>query len=286
MNKNEGYIRHLGYNLFYRKYGTGENILLAFHGFDQTSEHMQALSFAVDGNYTVYAFDVFFHGNSYIDEEVEDPVLTNSVFADMMQFFLDRFHIKKASLLGYSLGGKISMALVEVMPYKFENIFLLASDGFNRSFWNSFVARSAVGQYIFEKVIRHPEFFVKISGIMQKMKILPAKMHAFLLLQLESEAKRKKVYDVLLLFRELRPDLNRLRKTVKRYDFNLQIIVGKNDDVVLPQPAIDYMKKIDEAKLHILDCGHNLLLESDKIGSIVRNNSFHTVSWEMKHTSK
>ena len=103
-------------------------------------------------------------------------------------------------------------------------------------------------------------------------------MHAFLLLQLESEAKRKKVYDVLLLFRELRPDLNRLRKTVKRYDLNLQIIVGKNDDVVLPQPDIDYMKKIDEAKLHILDCGHNLLLESDKIGSIVRNNSFHTGS--------
>lgn len=282
MNKNEGFIHYDAYHLYYQRFGMGSKVLLALHGFDGCSVDFEKIQIALGNDYSIFSFDLFFHGKSYIDESVDDPIMDATTFGDLIQFFLDKHQFKKASLIGYSLGGKLAMGLAEVMPYKWENIFLLSSDGFNKSFWNNFVASTTLGQLIFERVIRHPHLFVKTAALMNQMKLLPDKLHSFLLLQMESPEKRKKVYDVLLLYREYRPNISRLGKICKRYQINLQVVAGKNDEIVPPQPMIDFMQGVSFGNMHVLNCGHNILDRTNEIATIVKNNLLHTVSWEMK----
>ncbi|MBK8845216.1 MAG: alpha/beta fold hydrolase [Bacteroidetes bacterium] len=282
MNNNEGFIHYDAYHLYYQRFGTGPKVLLAFHGFDGNSADFEKLQISLGIDYSIFSFDLFFHGKSYIDQSVDDPILNDTTFGDLIQFFLDKHQLKKTSLLGYSLGGKLAMGLVEVMPYKWENIFLIASDGFKQSLWNNFVASTTLGQLIFERVIRHPQIFVKVAAVMKRVKLLPHKLHSFLLLQMESPEKRKKVYDVLLLYREYRPNISRLGNICKRYQINLQVIAGKNDEIVPPQPMIEFMQGVNFGNMHLLNCAHNLLDLPNELATIVKNNLLHTVSWEMK----
>ena len=121
--------------LSYRKSGHGNKALLLFHGFGQHHQAFAALSDKLAPYFTLYAFDLFFHGNSQWNEG-EQP-LEKVMWKDILTKFLDEHNIGKFSVLGFSLGGKFALVSLELFPAQVEQIILLAPDGVKTSFWYS-----------------------------------------------------------------------------------------------------------------------------------------------------
>ncbi|OFX53242.1 MAG: hypothetical protein A2046_08545 [Bacteroidetes bacterium GWA2_30_7] len=115
-------------NLFYRKYGVGEPLLI-LHGLYGSSDNWFSIAKVLEKYFTVYLIDLRNHGQSP-HSDVHDY---NTMSADIEEF-LEQQSLKKIFLLGHSMGGKISikftknnpdlvkkLIIVDISPFTYEN---------------------------------------------------------------------------------------------------------------------------------------------------------------------
>ncbi len=124
-----------GAELNYGLYPGGPGILLAFHGFGQSQHYFSSLATSLEKNYTVYSFDLFYHGRSHWPDS-EQP-LSKEFWKEMITAFLQEQQIDRFSLVGFSLGGKFVLATLEALPERTDEILFIAPDGIRTSFWYS-----------------------------------------------------------------------------------------------------------------------------------------------------
>src|SRR5690349_5025567 len=107
--------------------------MLAFHGFGQGKEAFSTFGEALSSDYTLYSFDLFFHGKSEWNYE-EEP-LEKEFWSEIIQRFLKEQDIRSFSVVGYSMGGKFALATVEAFPTHVKEVYLLAPVGIWISPW-------------------------------------------------------------------------------------------------------------------------------------------------------
>ena len=94
--------------LFFTKVGNEPKSLLLFHGFGQNHEAFKRLEDSLQTSYTIYAFDIFFHGLSRWNKG-EQP-LEKLFWKELLSEFLKQNEIESFSLLGFIMGGKFALA--------------------------------------------------------------------------------------------------------------------------------------------------------------------------------
>src|SRR5687767_8509330 len=107
--------------LHYRKLGNGPKVLLAFHGFGQDISFFSPVAEALVNEFTIYAFDLFFHGKSWLEKE--HAPLSKALLADLMQRFLAKEKVEKFSVTGFSMGGKFALSVLESFPEKVHSLY-------------------------------------------------------------------------------------------------------------------------------------------------------------------
>ena len=78
--------------------GSGKQVLLMFHGFGQDHTAFHAIEKPLAEQYTLYQFDLYFHGNSTWGDG-EKP-LEKSYWHEMLQTFLTTFTYRKILIAG------------------------------------------------------------------------------------------------------------------------------------------------------------------------------------------
>ena len=125
--------------LEYLTFGKGSNIILAFHGFGRKAEDFLLFEKILEEKYTVISFNFFHHGNSsYPNDRIEKNTLSVEELNDFFEYFLKEKNISRFSLMGYSMGGKICLSLLEKFANRIDDIFLFAPDGIKINFWYGF----------------------------------------------------------------------------------------------------------------------------------------------------
>ena len=100
-----------GIDLYYRIQGSGSPIILVHAlGMDHSMWDAQGLEFS--GSYQVISYDLRGHGQS----ESPDHPYSIDLFADDLDQFLHFLGLKKAVILGLSLGGRILLRLAQKYP--------------------------------------------------------------------------------------------------------------------------------------------------------------------------
>ena len=140
-----------GNRLAYRRYGTGESVLIAFHGFGQSSQVYKSFNTLAGNQFTVFAMDLFSHGNSqYVSREL----LTKTDWQRLIGAFLQDQTIQRFSLAGFSLGGRFALATVEAFADRLDQLILIAPDGITRNGWYSLATNSGAGRRLFRYLLR------------------------------------------------------------------------------------------------------------------------------------
>lgn len=257
----ESFIHYRKNLLHYVKAGNGKDPLLVFHGFGQDHTLYVPLLKSLSPRYTLYIIDLFFHGKSEWNEG-EQP-LDKVSWANIVGALLHEQSITTFSILAYSLGGKFALATLESFPDRIKNIFLIAPDGVKTSFWYSMATYPKILRKFFKSMIFRHDRFLWIATKLHKSNIVDKGLIRFADYQMNSEAKRRRVYYSWVVFRHMTFDLKKIAGLINQYGIRLTMIVGEYDKVIRPENMHRLLNHIPRHRLIILASGHvGLIRES------------------------
>lgn len=262
------YFTH-GTTLAYRTYGTGPLTVLAFHGFGRTGADFAVLEKELGDRCTIHAFDLHFHGKSPGYPERAERPFTAAELAVYFTAFLDELGVSKAALLGYSLGGRMAMCLVEQMPERLARVFLPAPDGLVTRPWYRGLAASRTGRGLYRRFVERPRAAHGLIHGLRAVRLMNEKMHRFLIGQTDSKAKRMLVRDVWLSYRLIEPDLKEVADQARKHHLPIHLFFGTHDRVIKPHTGEHLRKHAPELiSQQELPFGHVLL--TPELGAAMR----------------
>lgn len=246
--------------MHYSKWGHGKQVLIAFHGFGRSYTDFIPFTVELESVFTIYGFDLFFHGESTIGERKPD---SNPLKPEELEAYLDAFltHIEAEEiwLLGCSLGGRICLKIAELMPEKVRGLYLFAPDGLAINFWYAVSSYTSTGRAAFRFMIRHNILFFKLLNFCNALGIVNNKRKAFVLSQIKSTDAQWKVYKVWTFLRLIEPDFKKLEAALNENSISVNLFIGKNDSVIPPKLGRKFKKKFPAVNYHVIESGHAIL---------------------------
>jgi pimeloyl-ACP methyl ester carboxylesterase len=244
--------------LAYRQYGSGKEILLAFHGFGQDKTIFEPVAEALQNDYTVYSFDLFFHGESHWDNPRQ--VLTKTGWQEMMLDFLTEKNIIRFSLMGFSMGGRFVLATLEAFAHRIDELTLIAPDGVKTSFWYSLATYPGWTQKLFRQMVFQPEQFHALAAGLHRLRLVDKGLLRFAESQLQTPAQQQRVYDSWLVFRELRFSNKKTAGILLEKKIHFRLFVGRYDRIITVANMRSLLRFLPQNCLTVLESGHSQLV--------------------------
>ncbi|MFZ5553371.1 MAG: alpha/beta fold hydrolase [Bacteroidota bacterium] len=252
-------FRHKEFSLEYIRFGNGSETLLCFHGFDRSMNDFLLFEEELQNRYTIYSFNFFHHGNTvYPQQRIDKNTLRMEELKELFYDFFQQKNIQRFSLMGYSMGGKISFALLHCFPLQIDTMYLMAPDGIKVNFWYSFTSKNRVGNVLYRFLLKKPEPFFRFMRALKLYRLLSDKLYRFVLFNLETEAKRKQVYNVWLTLRLIEPKASQSARLINENNIHCYLFFGKYDSVIPPRIGEYFVQLLNEKHLHVVETGHNL----------------------------
>lgn len=243
--------------LHFDKIGHGQRNLLFFHGFGQDRSVFGTLGKALRQNYTVYVFDLYFHGTSLW--RLGERPLEKTFWKDVLANFLREQQIETFSVAGFSLGGKFALATLEAMPSRVEALMLIAPDGIATNAWYSLATYPLALRKIFKSMVLHPNRFHALVNGLRRFGLVDKGLLRFAEYQMDTETKRRRVYLTWIVFRRLAFSMRALAQTINFYHIPLLVVTGRHDKVIRTRNMHKLLKHVKNHRLTELDTGHRLL---------------------------
>jgi len=259
----KSYLEYQKHIMFYQTFGKGDKTVFAFHGYGRDGNDFKILGPALGEDYRIVSFDLLYHGMSDSPAYPEEFDFKKEDLRDLISFYLSENNIERFSLLAYSLGGRISLQLIELFPDKIDTVFLFAPDGLHHSFGYNFSTKTSLGKFLFKRFIKSPYLAFLIMKLGKSTGLIKDSVYKFLIMQLDTKAKRQKVFDTHIFFRNIHPDLENVQHILNTKNIKLHLFFGKYDTIIPPRYGKEFMKGLnDKEALHILESGHHLIKES------------------------
>ena len=252
-----------GLTIEYLTFGEGDDVILCFHGFGRHASDFRVFTSLLTSNQRMIAINLFGHGAStFPPQRIYDQPLTPEEWRLTLTAFLDQLHAEKFHLLGYSMGGRIAMKTVELLPDRVKSLLLIAPDGFKINPLYRFASGTIVGKKMYTRLINNPRPLFAIANALNKTGILNDKLHRFVHVHLDSEAQRQMVYDVWLIYKLTFPNLQNLARIIRTKKIPFHMIFGRYDSVITPALGKKFSRIMGtEEHLFLIEAGHRLMTE-------------------------
>lgn len=252
--------------LFYSKYEGGDKILIAFHGFGQDKKIFQDWAKHLTSEYTIYAFDIFYHGDSNRDY----GKLSKLEWKQYFDTFLEQEKINKFSLLGFSLGGRFAIASSLLFPSNTNQLILIAPDGIFLTIWFKLATHPSI-RWLFKYYMLRPEKLDRLLTFNDKYKITSPYLSDFVRKELGEEHNRKRVYISWNHFKSLGYSQKELIASFRKHSFDKHIILGSRDHIIKPAKILPIIDKVGDFKIDILPLKHHQLIKPE-VAKLIANN--------------
>lgn len=246
-------------SLNYAKFKGGKKVILCFHGFGQDHSAFHSFIQKAKTNYTIYSFDIFFHGDSKWLKN-EKP-LTAKDWLEIMQLFFIKESVDEFETMGFSMGGKFAMITAQLFPKKTQHIHLLAPDGIKMHFSYKFSTLFLPFRKLFKTQIEKPVFFKTMVKTSRAINLMDNYTLRFAETQMSTEKQRTLVYYSWVVFRHFIPDLKKLSAIVNDTPAGLTFYIGKYDKVIDKKAIQPFVKLLINPEIRMMESGHSKLIE-------------------------
>ena len=252
------YLIHHKSKLHYHIFGRGEKVLLAFHGYAQEGSYYDVIARVLAKEYTIFAFDLFFHGQSELHRS--DMPLSKERLSQMMAQFLEKHQIDRFELMAFSMGGKFALAMIEAFAPQVDQVFLIAPDGISTNFWYNVATYPGWLQGMFKRTVLRPAPFFKLVRTLDRYKLVAPGIARFANYHMGTTQKRLRVYKSWVGFRQLTYDIRQIVGLLNKHDIPVTFFLGEYDQVIPHRRLQVFIKALRRANPILLQTGHTFML--------------------------
>jgi len=250
-----------GITIEYVVYGSGTDTVLCLHGFGREAEDFEVFLPLLKANQRIVAINLLAHGNSVFPKErISRQPLSKTEWCELIAALLQSLQTQRFHLIGYSMGGRLAMVLAEQMADKILSMVLMAPDGLKVNLIYRFVSETKFGRVLYRSIIQNVNWLFRLADLLSRLRLLDRKIHRFVHLQLETQAKRQLVYDVWLIHRKLFPTLPTVARNIESNGIPFSLLFGRYDKIIPARLGHRLLKHFTTPKNAVLlDLGHRLL---------------------------
>lgn len=249
--------------LFYSKIGSGKEVLLCFHGFGQNNDFFSLWGKSLGEKYTIYAFDLFYHGKS----DRNNQVLSHETWKSYIQEFLEKESIHQFSVFGFSLGGRFAISTSLTFHQQVNQLILAAPDGVVNIIWFR-IATSPLFKYIFKFFVENTERLFSVVRFFEKLKLIHPYTVKFIELELKEKENGKRVYQSWNAFKNLSYPKKELIRKMNQANFRKTVFLGTRDEIVRPKKIMPILEEIG-SKVFLLKKKHHQVVFDDKLNEFM-----------------
>jgi pimeloyl-ACP methyl ester carboxylesterase len=230
--------------------------LFCFHGYGEDAASFSVLEPYLGKEYKLIAIDLPFHGKTQWCEGLFTPTQLKEII------LLIGGNAKQFSLMGFSLGGRIVLQLLQLIPYRIKCVVLLAPDGLHKNFWYRFSTQTTIGNNIFKYSMKHPATLFRLMEWSKKMRLLNSTFYKVGHYYLDEEISRVLLYKRWTCLQPFTPDLAEIKQIIASNKIPFHLVFGEHDKVILSETGKKFIRGIETfAVMHIIEAGHQLLKE-------------------------
>jgi pimeloyl-ACP methyl ester carboxylesterase len=237
----------------FHSYGTGAPVMIALHGYGETGSSFSVLAPFLNSSFSMICPDLPFHGET---EWKENNFDTNALY-EMLNTVVP-LSLRKITLVGYSMGGRIALAFAQQYPELVEKLVLIAPDGLHKNFWYWLATQTSSGNKLFASTMKNPGWIVSLMNTARKFRLLNKSIFKFVHYYLDDETARKQLYERWTSFKTFNPSLKKLRGEKK---YKTVLIYGKYDRIISFAKGKQLSKKNECISIKLLQTGHQVLAE-------------------------
>lgn len=249
------FIQYRQSRIHYRVSGSGPRVTVCLHGFGEFARTFDPLSAALPG-YTLVAIDLPWHGETSWQDGLDMEV------AELLRIIRSIPEVGDGSfgLMGYSMGGRISLALLQAYPKEVGFLVLIAPDGLKVNPWYRFATQTRVGNRIFRAVMERPGGFFRLLDAGKRLGLVNDSIMKFVHLYVDDRRMRDMIYRAWTTMRRFHPDLAQVKHLVRARQIRVFLLFGRYDRIILPSFGESFVQGLDGCvKMRVLDVGHQVL---------------------------
>jgi pimeloyl-ACP methyl ester carboxylesterase len=251
------YISFRSSRIHYTRSGHGSEWLFCFHGYGEDSNAFRIFEAPLGERFTLITIDMPFHGKTDWQEELLFEPADLITIIDLIKPKDQPMHI-----LGYSMGGRIGLYLLQCIPDQVAKLVLVAPDGLHNNKWQWIATHTKAGNQVFSYTMQNPFWMVSLMKLSGRIGLYNKSLLKFAFYYLGDKNQRLILYKRWTTMRKFKPEKELLKKIIAKKQKPVEILFGRYDRVILAKYG-RYFAQNNETYIHVteIEAGHRLLGE-------------------------
>lgn len=243
-------------SISYLRFGSGPEVLVAFHGYNQSASLYAYFEEALAHRFTVIAIDFFWHGQS-IWNEAEDFTESDmkAVVAGIKQ--QEGLSNTRFSVCSFSMGARLARALIRSFPERINDVVFISPPTFSFNRFLNFTTNHPVGLFAFRYFLNNPGTLERWVKNLHRIKLLNRAVFVFTS-KFVGQSRLEKVFKTWYAQRKLKTDFAAFAQLLNTHHIRVTLIAGKNDHITPPHRMIRYVRKLKHHQVFLVDQKHEL----------------------------
>ena len=250
-------------------------VVVSLHGFARPLEDLCTAHHAWPQPHAMVSIHLPHHGGSapLSDSGPDDRPMEPEVFNRIIDAIIFREipNAGKRTLLGYSIGGRIALALLVNRPSAWHDIVLLAPDGLKQSPFYAITVHTHLGRWAWFWMDRHEQWVWKWSDALLKWGLISKHLHGFIYFHSSSHAMRMMVWKGWRGHRACWPGHSAIKAALEQVP-RATLVFGEFDKII-PLGNAKRLRRMTRNQPHVtygtVRSGHNLL-KPETMDEVVR----------------
>lgn len=255
------FITYRSSQIHYSYGGHGKKPLIGLHGYGESEQSFHFLENHLPSSYQLIAVDLPFHGKTNWQET------TDFTITDLLQIIeqiLAERNLSGASftLIGFSMGGRMSLSILEAIPQRIEKMILLAPDGLKVNIWYWLATQTWWGHRFFRFTMKHPAWFFGFLNLGNRLRLINPSVYKFTRHYVHDINMRNQLFQRWSGMRRIKPNLNSIRQKIAMHHIPVHLVYGEYDRIIRHERGEKFRKGIEnDCRLQVIKAGHQLLQE-------------------------
>jgi pimeloyl-ACP methyl ester carboxylesterase len=237
--------------------GTGPEWLFCFHGYGELGSSFNLFEELLGRSYTLVSIDFPYHGETDWQEgllfDVPDLINIINLIKPAEQPF---------SIMGYSMGGRVALQLLQTIPSKINSLLLVAPDGLHKNKWQWLSTKTIIGKRLFAYTMKNPSWIMGLLPVVLKLGIFNKSLLKFVRYYLDDAAQREILYRRWITMRKFSPNKTLLKECIINNKIPVSLVFGKYDRIIISKHGWAFRKNAESyITVTELEAGHLLLRE-------------------------